>query len=282
MTVAKRSVWEKYGPLSRFLAEYGALSRILEMRDIVALAKATVIQSPAILRTKRLTALDTSMSRNMTVHFDHSPMVMPLADVDRMLVNDNPTFGNVREIYARNCYLEHLRLNKPVSTVLDLGANRGMFSLLALLALDANIAVGVEPMAVYDSVYQLLLKANGCDPLRAPRYRKFMSSPSVERLDPSQNVSIETILREQKVDRFRLVKMDIEGHEKTVFSEPEWLAQVDNITMELHPHFVGDLSLIPEALDRYGFKWRIFDQAGNIVDIQKGMFLCASHTGELA
>lgn len=282
MTVAKRSMSEKYGALSRFFAEYGALSRILEMRDILALAKATVIQSPAILRTKRLTALDASMSRNMTVRFGNSPMVMPLADVDRMLVNDNPTFGNVREIYARNCYLEHLKLKKPVSTVLDLGANRGMFSLLALLALDADIAVGVEPMVVYDSVHQLLLKANGCDPLRAPRYRKFITSPSAERLDPSQNVSIETILREQKIDRFRLVKMDIEGHEKTVFSEPEWLAHVDNITMELHPHFVDDLSLIPRALDRCGFKWRIFDQAGNISDIQKGMFLCASHTGELA
>jgi hypothetical protein len=239
------------------------------------------MKSSAILRTKKLTSIDAAMSRNMRVRFGSTLIVMPLADVDRLLVDDNPTFGNVREIYARNCYLEHLKLRMPLSTVLDLGANRGMFSLLALLALDADVAVGVEPMAAYESVHQLLLNANGCDPSRAPRYKKFVSSPSAERMD-DKHVSIETVLKEQKIDRFRLVKMDIEGHEKAVFSEPEWLASIDNITMELHPHFAGDLSLIPKALDRYGFNWKAFNQLGDPVDIQHGMFLCASCTGELA
>src|SRR6202012_1887842 len=137
-----------------------------------------------------------------------------------------------REIYARNCYLEHLRLKAPLRAVLDLGANRGIFSLLALLALKAEIAVGVEPNKIYGSVYRLLLEANGSGLDRGPRYHKFVSSPSAEKQNPDQNISIEAILREQNIDRFNLVKIDIEGHEKTVFSEPEWLARVDNITME--------------------------------------------------
>lgn len=270
--------------VTRFFAEYSALSQVLESRDLLALAKETVRQGPAILRTKRLTAVDVAMSRNMTVRIGKTHMAMPLADIDRILAanNDNPTFGNVREIYARNCYLEHLKLKTPLHAILDLGANRGMFSLLALLALDAEIAVGVEPTEVYESVYRLLLEANGCDLRRGPRYKKFISSPSAERSDPERNVSIETILREQEIDRFRLVKMDIEGHEKTVFSEPEWIAHVDNITMELHPQFVDDLSSIPKALERYGFEWLAFDQAGKLANIQHAMFLYASQTGELA
>jgi len=133
--------------VTRFLSEYSALSRILEPRDMAALAKATVMQAPAILRTRKLTALDAAMSRNMTVHVGQTSIVMPLDRIDRILTvnRDNPTFGNIREIYARDCYFEHLRLKSPVGAVLDLGANRGMFSLLALLALQANVVVGVEP-----------------------------------------------------------------------------------------------------------------------------------------
>lgn len=259
------------------------MSQVLEPRELLALAKATVMHSPAILKTRKLTALDAAMSRNMTIRFGKTRMAMPLADIDHILVkhNDNPTFGNVREIYARNCYLEHLRLKTPLRAVLDLGANRGMFSVLAMLALGAEIAVGVEPVEIYAPVHRLLLEANGCDLRRGPRYKKFISSPTAERQSPDQNVSIETILSEQKIDRFNLVKIDIEGYEESLFSEPEWLAYVDNITMELHPQFVDDLSPITKALDRYGFEWLAINQAGEQVPIQSAMFLYASCTGDL-
>jgi hypothetical protein len=270
-------------PVTRFLAEYGALSHVLEGRDLLALAKATVKQSSAILKTKKLTALDAEMSRNMTIYFGKVPIVMPLADIDSILAlhDDNPTFGNVREIYARNCYFDHLRLTPPLHTVLDLGANRGMFSILALIALDSQITIGVEPVEVYEPIHRLLLEVNGCDLCRGPRYKRFISSPSIEQQDPDRNVSIKTILREQKIDHLNLVKIDIEGHEEGLFSEPEWLAQVDNITMELHPQFVNDLSLIPRALEQYGFSWLAFNQAGDQTPVQSAMFLYASRTGSL-
>jgi hypothetical protein len=220
----------------------------------------------------------------MTVRLGDSRLVVPLADMDRVLAerNDNPTFGNVREIYARNCYLQHLRLKEPLRAVLDLGANRGIFSLLALVALNAEIVVGVEPIPLYLSVFKLMIDANHCNPDRAPRYTKFIASPSGEQQDPDHCVSIQTILQEQKIDRFNLVKIDIEGHEKTLFSEPEWLDRVDNITMELHPQFAGDLSLIPRALERFGFAYSIRDQAGKPALIDSAMFLCASRNGALA
>jgi hypothetical protein len=56
--------------------------------------------------------------------------------------------------------------------------------------------------------------------------------------------------------------MDIEGHEKAVFAEPEWLASVDTL-----------------ALERYGFDYVHVDQAGKPVGIQSSMFLYASCTG---
>lgn len=266
----------------RFAAEYRALSRILNRGQMCSVVGASLAHAPAILRSRKLTALDKAMSRNLKVRFEGTPITLPLADVDRLLAarHDNPTFGNVRELYARNCYLRRLRLKKPVRAVLDLGANRGMFSLLALTALGAEIAVGVEPTVDYEDVYKLLLEANHCSLERAPRYRKFVASPTIERENPIENVSILTILREQRLERLNLLKMDIEGHERIVFSEPEWLSRVDTIAMELHPE-TGDLSLIPRALKDHGFKYEMTDQNGKPAREEDATFLYASCIGEL-
>ena len=269
-------------PALRFFSEFRQIAKTLEARDFAFLLKETVLNAPAILKSRKLAPLDSRMCRDMTVRFGNSRLVMPLREIDGILspLGDNPTFGGVREMYARNCYLKHLRLERPLHAVLDLGANRGLFSLLALVELDAEIAVGVEPDRRYDSVFQLLLDANQCTARRAPRYTKFISSPLSERANPDKNVSIQTICREQAVERFGLVKIDIEGGEKDVFSEPEWLRSTDNITMELH-HWVGDLSLIPAALDQYGLTYRLMDQEGRKANILTAMFLVASRTGSL-
>jgi len=263
------------------------LIRILRVepypRDLAALARATVTRCPAILRTRKLSELDAAMCRDMTIHLGKTPIALPLIEIDRILSarEDNPTFGNVRELYARDVYLGHLKPAKPIRRVLDLGANRGMFSLLAFLTLQSEITIGVEPIALYESVYALLLSANGISPERAPRYVRFAASPTLEQQDPAKYVSVKTIFQENKIDRFELVKIDIEGWEKDLFSEPEWLERVDNITMELHPAFVKDLSPIPRALDRYGFKYIMVNQAGRPDTIDSAMFLHASCTGAL-
>jgi hypothetical protein len=267
----------------RMLTEYRALHTVLNRGDMLLLTKAFAAHAPELLRTRKLTAVDAAMSRNITVQFGNSQIALPLADIDRVLAaqHDNPTFGNVREMYARNCYLRFFRWSRPVRAVLDLGANRGMFSLLTLVALGADIAVGVEPTAIYEPVFRLLLEANHCAPERAPRYRKFVTSPSVERRDPEHNVSIQTILEEQKIGRFDLVKMDIEGHEREVFRESDWLANVENLCMEMH-HDAGDLAFIPAALERYGFEAIATDQHGKRADFRGATFLYASCTGELS
>jgi len=269
--------------LERLAKEYSQLARILKRSDFLALLGATAMNTPHVVKTGKLTSVDSAMSRNITVYFNDVPVVLPLADLDSVLqqINDSPSFGNVREIYARNCYLHGLNLKVPQRAVLDLGANRGMFSILALVALQADVVVRVEPTRLYETAFDMLLKANRCDPQRVARYSRLVSSPSVERRDRERNVSIPTIAQERKISRFNFVKIDIEGGEKDLFSEPEWLANVDTIAMELH-HSAGDLSCIPAALTRYGFNFVILDQADQPADIHTGMFLLASSTNALA
>jgi FkbM family methyltransferase len=269
-------------PARRLLWEYGALVRTLDLLDFALLLKETILNAQSILTSRKLTVLDAAMSRDMTVHFGNSRLTVPLRQIDQILAayGDSPSFGTVREIYGRDCYLKHLRLKTPLRAVLDLGANRGMFSLLALVHLGAEIVVGVEPNPVYEPVLQLLIEANQCTvERRAPRYTKLISSPSTERANRDRFVSIPTILREQAIKRFSLVKIDIEGAELDLFSEPDWLSAVDDLTMELHPQCAPDMSLIPAALERYGFSYRLSDQEGKPADIKSANFLVASSSG---
>ncbi len=71
--------------------------------------------------------------------------------------------------------------------------------------------------------------------------------------------------------------MDIEGHEIGFSCEPEWLANVDTLTMEVHPP-QGDLSLISQALKDYGFEYVIQDQSGRPAAVNSASFLFASRT----
>lgn len=263
--------------IGQFFEKYAELSRTLSPKDFLSLLLATAVRFPKIVERKNLRPVDRAMSRDIQVRFGPSRLAIPVRQIDQMLSsrNDSPTFGTVRELYARNCYLKHLELTPPIRAVLDLGANRGMFSLLALVDLRAEIVVGVEP-ADYDAVYQLLLDWNQCSTRPAPRYRKFIASESTERAAPDKFVSIPTILREQSIERFDLVKIDIEGGEKDLFAEPGWLTAVDHLTMELHPTLVGDLSLIPAALQHYGFDYQLMGRHGELATIDAAMFAVAS------
>jgi len=153
-----------------------------------------------------------------------------------------------------------------------------MFSLLALAAFDAQLVIGVEPSTVYNPIVQILLEANGIDSDRVRRYNRFITSPTAERRDPSTNVSVETICREQGIERINFAKIDIEGFEKDLFSEPEWLDRVDALAMELHFDFAGDLSSIPQALDRRGFYHISVGQFNAPCAVNDATFLYASRT----
>lgn len=266
----------------RLMKEYAALSRVLSTNDFLTLLLKTWETAPKILRSGKLTSLDTAMSHRMRVRYRQREMIFPLAEIDTLLAarSDNPTFGNLREIFARNCYLMQLDIPAPVGLVIDLGANRGIFSLLALAALDAERVIGVEPVADYDPVMRLLLEANRIPNSKVVRYNRFVTSRSFEQRDSDRNISMETIYRIHGIDRVGLLKIDIEGGERDLFSEPEWLSIVDSIAMEIHPRF-ADMSGIPTVLEKYGFQYRLTDQWGAPSALEKADFLFASRIGAL-
>ncbi len=184
--------------ISRLFLECRSLRRVLSSGDLLAFVAGCTVHAPEIVRTGKLVCVDAAMSRNLEIHYRGHRISLPLADIDALLAahHDNATFGNLRELYANDCYLRRFRLTSPLGAVLDLGANRGLFSLIALLALDAETVVGVEPLPQYEPVMRLLLDANGCAPRRMVRYCKFIASSSTERREPDRFISIDRICAE--------------------------------------------------------------------------------------
>jgi hypothetical protein len=270
-------------PMKRLLGEYEALNRVLGKRDLLAFVLAVAENAREVLRSRNLASVDAAMSRHISAHYRNRHLEFPLPEMDRLLTpyGDSYSFGGIREMYAHDCYLKGLHLTGPVGNVLDLGANRGMFSLLAAAVLGARLVVGVEPNIQYDAAVQHLLSANHIGADRVVRYHCLITSPTAERQAPDRNISIDTICTRRGIERIALVKIDIEGGEKDLFSEPEWLARVDNIAMELHARFVGDLSVIPYALRKYGFEYRFTSISGETCEVNEAMYLYGSRTGAL-
>ncbi len=256
---------------------------MLSTADLMAFVGACAVRAPEVMRSGKLICVDAAMSRNLAIRYRGRRINLPIADIDALLAahRDNPTFGNLREMYAKDCYLRRFRFASPIGPVLDLGANRGLFSLIALLALDADRVIGVEPLPQYDPVMRLLLEANGCDARRVIRYRRSIGSSAAESREPERFISIGRIRDEQGVARFGLVKMDVEGGESGLFDEPEWLAHIDNLSMELHHHLAGDLASIPRALESHGLRYLPTDKFGRECPFSSAMFLYASRVGAL-
>jgi hypothetical protein len=189
-------------------------------------------------------------------------LVVDTGAMDAALPGDTPSFGGIREMYGRDCYLRRFRpLESPL--VVDAGGNRGLFSLLAFGALNARRVVYIEPQRQYFSVLQALLDLNGID-----------QGAVVPLLARCTGRLLGEIVREH--GRIGFLKMDIEGGEYEAFSDAAWLRHCDNIAMELHP---GLKNVIYEKLEEAGFAILPTDERGRPADPSGASYVYASRTG---
>jgi hypothetical protein len=220
------------------------------------------------------------MSRDMTVTFRGQRFQLPLRGIDTYLgagISNSYTFGTVREMFTNDVYLRAFKDPMRCSCVLDLGSNRGIFSLIAAKVLAARLVICVDPRSKYERVHSLLSQQN--DVPAAKVYWKLLGSTTTEQTDPAY-VSMATIIRENHLSVIDFAKIDIEGAETEIFAEPCWLAMTQNIAMELHPEF-ADVTPVLKAVEHSGFQWKTTDQFGRPCNPQQAMFLYASRTGSL-
>ena len=164
-------------------------------------------------------------------------------------------FAGIREMYARNVYLaEDFRI-KDGALVLDLGANMGNFSNLALAHHDSVRVIAVEPSFLLNQYFDYSLNLNGWRD-RALLLRGFIGGLP-DKAVSSDYKDAKTIEQNEIIThcagrRIDFMKCDIEGGEYQFLSNHSLLDITDMLAMEIHA-FAGSPKEFIQFLKGIGF-----------------------------
>ncbi len=160
------------------------------------------------------------------------------------------------ELYLEKVYDPYLGGKRDL-TILDLGANIGLFSFYA--SQYAKKIIAVEPSAFHQETLQHMLKYNKLDqkvtPVQAAisntdgeaefhhnnNVTMFSLSGAVEdnsmEVEKVRKITLETLLKEQKIEHVDFMKLDIEGEEFNVLASESFrkvAPMIDALVVELH------------------------------------------------
>jgi FkbM family methyltransferase len=172
---------------------------------------------------------------------------------------------SIREIWFEEAY--RLPFEGTSGVLLDLGVNIGMTSLWLAKRYSFSQVIAVEPDPNNAALARQNLELNGItgqvlEAAIGPKEgtARFESSEhsNLGRLSESGSlvsmISVDTIIKKFVVERFALIKIDIEGSEQALFDGPtEWLARTDAIVIEFHPNF--DCPRLPRLMSSHGFRF---------------------------
>jgi FkbM family methyltransferase len=188
-----------------------------------------------------------------------------------------------REMYCRNVYLRTGLVMPAAGWVVDLGANRGLFS--AWAAVTGAQVVAVEAQQGFAPLIEELARRNGvagrvrveiamAGGVTVPGSaagvvaddRRWRSASHAWPARPAE-VSVPQLMTRYRISRIGLMKIDIEGGEFAVLAAEDdlgWLERVDQITMEVHRQF-GDVAALANRLASRGFAVDVRDNDGQPV-----------------
>jgi FkbM family methyltransferase len=197
--------------------------------------------------------------------------------------------AGAREMYCRNVYLRTGLLMPRTGWVVDLGANRGLFSVWAALAGAQTVAVEaqqgfgpeIQYLAAYNGVVDRVhveialaggtVRAGATAGVVADDQRWAATSHGAPQRPAG--VSVPQLMSAYQIGRIGLLKVDIEGGEFAVFSEDEdlhWLDLVDQVVLEVHRDW-GDAAALVCRLRQQGFAVDLRDNAGNQVAVTSSL-----------
>ncbi len=233
-----------------------------------------------IVRAGNFLALDRAMgSRPVRLRRGRHRFTIDCRRTDELIRDGTYTFGIIRELVIRNCYTRGriAPVAETAATVLDLGANRGVFS--AMMAATAKRVIAVETLAEYARSIEVNMRANGFTNYAIEN--AFVGEGGIFDDRKQATISMGELMNKYGLETVDLVKMDIEGSEYSVFRDEDWLDRVSAISMEVHPEW-GNVREVLDALTRHGFVFDVTDHAFRPTeDPQQGEFIYAVRTRPL-
>ena len=232
-----------------------------------------LLSVPKIIKAGDFRPLDKSMGSHASrFYYRGSTILLDCQFCDDHLDEDSFAFGIAREIYIRDCYFKwHPKaVYENAKTVVDLGANRGVFS--TLMTSQAESIVCVECGEQYPPVIKHNMEKN--------KYKSY----SIETAyigeggtteSETERITVNELRTRHNIKHIDLMKMDIEGSEFALFESADWLEHVGAISMEVHPGS-GNPNDILKTLDKHGFSCVAADEnLGRLKDATHANFIYA-------
>lgn len=217
----------------------------------------SILNSAAIVREKSLRPVDRGMTGLVRLrHLLNSRRYC--VDLDSYRDGDveegSFAFGLLREIWLRDVYLRHFDLPARLGCVVDLGANRGIFSLQA--AAVAERVVAVEPMQAYSKPLARNLEINAFANVIV--VNAMVGGRALMGQDGFALMPLREIMAMAQGLPIDLVKIDIEGSEFGL--DLECLRPAKRLAMEVHPQW-GNAAELIKRVESLGFECRTFDES---------------------
>ncbi len=217
-----------------------------------------------VLKGRNLQPVDRSLGRGPFT------VTLPTA-VSPFLVMGEGVISGIREMYARDCYLRGGKLViRDGDVVIDLGANIGNFTNLALSHGPSVRVIAVEPSRALNAAFEASVSQN-----KGFRDRVFLVRALLGQAGEKQKaiiisddnyrgapwISESDLIQQAGIDRIDLLKCDIEGGEFGLLSRnSRLLAMARNLAIEIHA-FAGDVENFVETLVQAGFSIRFRQNA---------------------
>jgi FkbM family methyltransferase len=203
-------------------------------------------------RNTGLTGLVSQIMATLTrlpIYFKYKPLNCAHYITLRAGTSDIPTY---HQVFIKKEYA--FRTSKMPAVIVDAGANIGLASILFANRFPKAKIIAIEPEK---SNFELLRKNTACYPnivaLRAALWNK---NEEISLIDPGFGhwgfiteqkngrhagkelvpaITIDRVMTEFGLEEISILKIDIEGAEKEVFSDSSaWIDKVDSIIIELH------------------------------------------------
>ena len=247
------------------------MTRYQNLRHLYTLCQRlhlSYLDSLKLLASYYFSRLGVSWPRFFVVRISHAGKVL------RIPLRPNGTDYRV----LADVFLNHFYEIKVsgVQTIIDLGANIGLSTLYLKTLYPKAQVVCVEPFPANVEVLRRTLLLNGIDDVHifsgaigmddGIAILKLDSDPTAHSLVPSPSIgpsstievpqiSVASLMEELGLREIDLLKIDIEGYEKTLFaSQADWLDSTRYIVGEAHAHVNYGLLELQRDLARHGFR----------------------------